>query len=141
MGELVTIGRVKFADVPDYFLERYDAEIAAWANNFARIGPVKSFMLREGGFADPSPDPEQGAELLVVKLIARLSRKGVEIEPLTERDCRLIARHVEKMQRNNVPARARLTEPPRPWLPFMPTIEKAEKIGANNATDGEGRKN
>jgi len=123
MGELITIGRVKFLAVPDYFLERYDDEIAAWANNFAKIGPVKSFVLREGGFADPSPDPEQGAELIVVRLFARLSRKGVEIEPYTERDRRNIARHCEKMQRQGVPARAQLAEPPRPWLPFMPEIK------------------
>jgi hypothetical protein len=122
MGEFVSIGRVKFRDVPDYFLQRYDGEIAAWANNFHKVGPVKSFVLREGGFADPSPNEEQGAELIVVKLIARLSRRGVEIEPFTERDRRNIARHVEKMQREGVPARTKLREPERPWIPFMPTL-------------------
>ena len=124
MRELVSIGRVKFSDIPDYFLERYDDEIAAWAQNFAKIGPVKAFVLREGHFADVSPNEEQGAELIQVKLIARLSRRGVEIEPLTERDCRNIARHCEKLRRLNVPARAVLVEPPRPWLPFMPMVGK-----------------
>jgi len=122
MGDLIRIGRVKFNDVPDYFLDRYDDEIAAWANNFAKIGPVKSFVLREGPFADPSPNEEQGAELIVVRLIARMSRKGVEIEPYRERDRRNIARHCEKMQKFGVPARARLIEPDRPWLPFMPKV-------------------
>jgi len=125
VGEILTIGRVKFYNVPDYFLERYDDEIAAWANNFAKIGPVKSFVLREGAFSNVSPDPEQGAELVVVRLIARMSRKGVEIEPYTVRDRRMIAVHCEKMIREGVPPRTRLAEPERPWLPFMPKLGTA----------------
>lgn len=119
---MITIGRVKIDRVPDYFLERYDAEIAAWAKNFEKIGPVKTFVLREGHFADPSPNEEQGAELIAVKLIAKMSRKGVEIEPLTKRDGELIRKHCAKMQLRGVPARARLREPVRPGLPFFPTI-------------------
>lgn len=119
---MIRVGRVKITDVPEYFMCRYDDEIAAWAGNFAKVGPVKSFVLREGSFADLSPDPEQGAVLIVVRLWARLSRRGVEISPYTERDRTLIALHCEKMQRSGVPARAILKEPPRPWLPFMPTM-------------------
>lgn len=117
---MITVGRVKFVGVPDYFIERYDREIAAWAQNFAKIGPVKSFVLREGYLSDLSPDPEQGAQLIRVQLIAKLSRKGVEISPLSVRDLTLIALHCEKMIRANVPPNAIMQEPPRPWLPFVP---------------------
>lgn len=121
---MITMGRVKIDRIPDYFLERYDDEIAAWAQNFAKIGPIKAIILREGNFADLSPNEEQGAELIQVRLLARMSGKGVEIEPFTHRDERLIANHCQKMQRHGVPARAILKEPPRPWLPFMPTVGK-----------------
>lgn len=119
---MLTVGRVKIDRIPDYFLERYDTEIAAWAANFEKIGPTKSFVLREGYLSDLSPDPEHGAVLIQVKLIARMSRKGVEISPLTVRDETLIALHCEKMQKAGVAARAVMKEPPRPGLPFMPSI-------------------
>lgn len=119
---MIRVGRVKIDGIPDYFLEKYDQEIAAWAQNFAKIGPVKSFILREGQLSDPSPDPEMGAQLIQVKLIAKMSRKGVEIAPYTERDRTLIALHCEKMQRARVPSNVVLPEPARPWLPFMPKV-------------------
>lgn len=119
---MITVGRVKIDRIPDYFMERYDFEIAAWANNFDKIGPIKSIVLREGPFSDPSPDEEMGPVLLQVRLLARMSRKGVEIEPFTKQDEMLIARHCEKMRRLKVPARAHFKEPERPWLPFMPTV-------------------
>jgi hypothetical protein len=122
---MITVGRVKVDRIPDYFMVRYDDEIAAWAANFAKIGPVKSIVLREGHLSEVSPNEEQGAELLQVKLLAKMSRRGVEIGPLTERDERLIANHCAKMQRLRVDARAVLKEPERPWLPFMPRIGKA----------------
>lgn len=117
---MITVGRVSFHDIPEYFLERYDSEIAAWASHFSKVGPVKSFVLKEGAFARSSPDPEQGAELLQVKLIAKMSRKGVEIKPYREIDKEIIAKHCARMQLAGVSSRARLVEPPRPWLPFMP---------------------
>ena len=117
---MITVGRVKFERIPDYFLERYDAEIAAWAENFRKIGPVKSFVLREGHLAATSPNPEQGAELIQVKLIARLCRQGVEISPLEPRDETLIALHCEKMARAGLGSKQFTPEPERPWLPFMP---------------------
>jgi hypothetical protein len=121
---MITIGRVTVNRIPDYFMERYDEEIAAWAQNFAKIGAVKSVVLKEGYFADLSPNEEQGAVLRQVRLIARMSRKGVEIEPLTKEDERLIANHCQKMKRAGVHPRMVLAEPERPWLPFMPTIGK-----------------
>lgn len=120
---MITVGQVKFDRIPDYFLERYDREIAAWAENFVKIGPVKSFVLREGHLAAPSPNPEQGAELIQVKLIARLSRKGVEISPLEPRDETLIALHCEKMERGGLGSKQYTPEPERPWIPFMPSIK------------------
>lgn len=114
---MITVGRVKIDGIPDYFMERYDGEIAAWATNFAKIGPVKSIVLREGHLAGMS---ENGFDLIQVKLIAKMSRKGVEIRPFGERDRTLIALHCEKMERAGVPARAMLVEPERAGVPFIP---------------------
>lgn len=119
----IRVGRVKIRRIPDYFMERYDREIGLWAQNFAKIGPVKSIVLREGYLADLSPNEEQGAQLIQVKLIAKMSGRGVEIEPLTRRDETLIALHCEKLQGAGIPAGMVLIEPERPWLPFMPRIE------------------
>jgi hypothetical protein len=119
---MITVGTVKIDRIPDFFLERYDREIAAWAQNFEKIGPVKSFILREGHMANVSPDPEQGAELIQVKLIAKMSRRGVEISPYTRRDETVIALHCEKMQRAGFRSKTFTPEPPRPGLPFLPTI-------------------
>lgn len=116
----ITCGPVRFIDIPEYFLERYTDEINAWAANIRKIGLVKSFILREGFLADPSPDPEYGAQLLGVKLVCKPWSGGVEISPLHERDKALIARHCEKMQKARLPANAVLAEPPRPFLPFVP---------------------
>jgi hypothetical protein len=110
--------------MPDWFVERYDDELAAWGSNFSKIGPIKSVVLREGHFSDLSPDPEQGAVLLQVKLLAEVSsrRDRVTVRPLGDQDEMLIARHCEKMQRLGVHPRAILKEPERPGIPFMPTI-------------------
>lgn len=132
----ITVGRVKIDRIPEYFLDRYDQEIAAWAMNAAKINPkvddkgrltesVKTFILREGEFSKPSPQEDQGAELLAVRLIARFSAKGVHIAPASEMDENLIANHCQKMQLLGVPARARLIEPARPGLPFLPNIRRA----------------
>jgi hypothetical protein len=116
-----------FDRIPDYFAERYNDEIEAWAANFSKIGPVKSVVLKEGPFADLSPDPEQGAVLLAVKLIAKMERRvgRVTVSPLGERDEELIRKHCEKMARLNIHPRKFWKEPARPWLPFMPTIGSA----------------
>lgn len=119
---MITVGRVKIDRIPDFFLERYDSEIAAWAGNFAKIGPVKSFVLREGHLSNPSPDPENGAELIQVKLIAKMSGKGVEITPYTPRDETLIALHCEKLKRAGLGSKQFTPEPVRPGLPAFPTI-------------------
>ena len=110
--------------MPDWFAVAYDDELTAWGANFSKIGPIKSIVLREGHFADLSPDPEQGAVLYQVKLIAEVSsrRDRVTVRPLGERDEALIARHCEKMLRLGVDPRVRLQEPERPGVPFMPTI-------------------
>ena len=112
-----------FDKIPEYFAIRYDDEIQAWARNFSKIGPVKNIVLREGKFADLSPDPEQGAQLIQVKLIAKMERiQGrVTVSPFSERDQEMIAKHCEKMERLRVPPLAILKEPERPWLPFMPS--------------------
>ena len=120
---MITVGRVQFNRIPDYFLERYDREIAAWANNFQKIGPVKSFVLREGHMAATSPNAEQGAELIQVKLICKMSRRGVEIAPLEQRDEVLIALHCEKMARAGLRSKQFTPEPERPWIPFMPSVK------------------
>jgi hypothetical protein len=133
-------------NIPDYFLTRYEREFAVWAMNWHKIGiselapiarpgavlrfgddpqvGVKAFVLAEGGLADPSPDEEQGAELKTVFILGRKHSRGIDIEPLTELDKKMIRQHVDKMVGAGVPARARLKEPPRPGLPFMPQIGK-----------------
>ncbi len=110
--------------MPDWFVICYDDEISAWGANFRKIGPIKSIVLREGHFADLSPDPEQGAVLYGVKLIAEISsrRDRVTVRPLSEQDEALIARHCEKMTRLGVDPRMVLKEPERAGIPFMPTI-------------------
>lgn len=110
--------------MPDYFVERYDDELSAWGANFSKIGPIKNIVLREGHFADLSPQEEQGAVLLGVQLVAEVSsqRDRVVVRPLSDQDEALIARHCEKMQRLGVPARAVLREPARPGLPFLPRV-------------------
>jgi hypothetical protein len=115
-----------FERIPDYFIERYNDELCAWGKNFAKIGVVKSIMLREGVFSDSSPNEEQGAKLMVVRLLARMSRQSrrVTVCPFSDMDEQLIAKHCEKMARLNISPRALLSEPKRPWLPFMPRIDK-----------------
>lgn len=119
---MITVGRVKFSRIPDYFLERYDEDLRKWADEIPR-GEFKSrrlFVFREGQFATPSPDPEQGAELIGAWLFCRISRKAVEIEPFTKADEDRIRVHCFRMQNLNIPARARLIEPPRPGIPTIP---------------------
>jgi hypothetical protein len=110
--------------MPEFFVQRYDAEISAWGANFGKIGPVKTIVLLEGRFADPSPNPEQGAVLLAVKLVAEVSSRKdrVVVRPLGEQDEALIARHCEKMMRLGVRAADVLVEPERPGIPFLPRI-------------------
>jgi hypothetical protein len=130
---MITVGRVKVDRIPDYFMVRYDDEIAAWARMWNDLDMhdndpnqrIKSFILREGYFSKKSPDEEQGRELVQVKLLGRMSRRGVEIEPYRKRDEMMIAAHCRKLQRLGVHPRAVLKEPERPGLPFMPRIGKA----------------
>ena len=116
-----------FDNIPDFFVERYNEEIEAWAANFSKVGPVKQVILKEGPFADVSPDPEQGAVLIGVKLIAKMERvRGrVTVSPMGERDEELIRKHCDKMVRLNIHPRKFWKEPERPWLPFMPTVGTA----------------
>jgi hypothetical protein len=110
--------------MPEFFIERYDDEMQAWGANFQKIGPIKHFVLREGYFADLSPNPENGAVLYRVALIAEVSSAcdKVTVRPLDEQSEAQIARHCEKMQRLGVPARAVLKEPERPGIPILPRI-------------------
>ena len=81
-------------------------------------------MLKEGYFADMSPNPENGAVLHAVKLVAEVSSRAdmVTVRPLGEEDEALIARHCEKMQRLGVGPRMFMKEPPRPGIPILPRI-------------------
>lgn len=108
--------------MPEWFVVKYDAELQAWGANFGKIGPIKTIVLREGYLSDLSPDPEQGAVLLGVRLVAEVStrRDRVTVRPLGEQDEALIARHCEKMERAGVDPRAVLREPLRAGIPFMP---------------------
>lgn len=117
----------EFLGIPDYFVERYGLELREWGRNLAKIGLRKHIILREGTLSDLSPNPEQGAVLLQVSLVADVERhKNGEIKLLikaeTEQDDMLIRKHCEKMQKMGIAAIAQLVEPERPWVPFMPTI-------------------
>jgi len=124
----------EFRKIPDFFIERYLEEMELWAKNFQKIGPVKSFILREGYWADASPNPEHGAVLIQVKLKAEVDRVEdisslyenvrVIVTPLNEEDEAKIRHHCERMEKLGVPSRLFTPEPPRPWLPFMPKIGK-----------------
>lgn len=119
-------------NLPDYFVKRYGLELREWGRNFSKIGMVKTIVLREGVLSDMSPDPEQGAVLLGVKLRASIEglkndEMMIEISPASEQDERVIANHVQKMTEIGIPARAELVEPPRPGMPFMPTIAGAKR--------------
>ena len=115
-------------DLPTYFLERYESEFAAWAAEIplGKFKPRRLIVFREGDVAEPSPDPEQGKQLLGAWLLARISRKGVEIEPFSERDREAIAKHCERMQAAGIPSRARLREPPRPGIPGLGKITNGD---------------
>ena len=121
-----------FEKIPDFFIERYDEELQAWGKNFRAIGPVKTFVLKEGHFADISPDPELGAVLLGCRLIARMERgftgrpPKMTVSPFDERDERIIANHCEKMIKLGIHPRQFWKEPPRPGMPF-PTINHPGK--------------
>lgn len=111
--------------IPDYFVHRYASELRAWAANFKKIGLIKTIVLREGGLSDLSPNEEQGAVLIGVKLLAKIDRlQGDDLQicasAASEQDEMLIRKHCEKMQRNKVPAGMVLVEPPRPGIPFLP---------------------
>src|SRR5579859_5316406 len=84
--------------MPDWFVERYDDELQAWGRNFSKIGAVKHIVLREGALSDLSPNPEYGAVLYRIGLIAEISDGGrrVTVRPLDEQSEALIARHCEK---------------------------------------------
>jgi hypothetical protein len=109
----------------DYFLERYFEEFQGWAKNFKKVGVVKSIVLKEGPFADPSPNEEMGPVLLQVKLIAKFDKRtqSVTIEPLGDQDERLIRNHVQKMKKIGIAARHFWKEAPRLWIPGMPAVD------------------
>ena len=88
--------------LPEFFCLRYDEELQRWGREFAEIGPVKGIVLKEGPFADPSPNPELGPVLIQVKLLAQMHERGVTVSPLTERDEEMIRRHCEKLVRLGV---------------------------------------
>lgn len=120
--QTITHGTVRFIDIPQWFLERYQHQFRYWSANLRTEGLVYGWTLREGYLADPSPDLELcGPQLIEVKLKCRPVHGYTEISPLEERDRMLIAKHCEKMERLGVPPDVQLQEPARPGVPFMPT--------------------
>lgn len=108
-----------FEKIPEYFVVRYDADMIAWATKFREIGPVKTVVLKEGYFSDPSPDPELGPQLLAVRLLARMERNRtrVTITPLTDMDEAMIRKHCEKLMRLGIGPQSVLPEPERSFTP------------------------
>lgn len=116
--------------VPEYFVLRYQFELREWARNLKKIGPTKHVVLREGSLSNLSPDEDLGAQLVQVTLKAKLESVGLDevqivVSAADEEQEQRIRKHVEKMQRNGVPPGAVLVEPERPWIPGMPTVDKA----------------
>lgn len=123
-------------ELPEYFVKRYGVELREWGRNMAKIGMVKTIVLREGTLSDISPAEDQGAVLRGVKLKAeKVRQKNDEIYLLisceTEADERIMRNHVQKMTGRGIPAVAELVEPIRPGMPFMPTV-----LGAKRNADG-----
>lgn len=128
------MARTVFERIPEYFVIKYDTELCAWGRNLRKIGPVKSFVLREGRFSDMSPDPEMGPVLIQVKLEMRVTRSGrtmvdgvsrevaieITVFPHSDLDEEKIRRHCEKMERLKVNPRGVLIEPARAGIPFLP---------------------
>lgn len=115
--------------VPEYFVNRYQAELRAWAANLKRVGTEKHVVLREGNQADMSPDPELGAQLIQVTLKCKIERiQGDELQIVVsaadEEQEWLIRRHCEKLEKQGIPPGMALVEPERPFVPFMPTIQQ-----------------
>ena len=120
----------EFESIPEWFVERYNEEIVAWGLNFRKIGPVKTIVLKEGRLSDVSPAEDQGMVLKGARLKAEFVRKPytgeldkVIVRPASDADESIIARHCEKMQKANWPARLFDKEPTRPGLPVFPTIK------------------
>lgn len=111
--------------VPDYFVQRYQDELRAWAANLKQIGLTKHIILREGVFSDMSPDEELGAQLIQVELKAKIERIDndelrIVVSASDDEHERRIKKHCEKLQRKKIPAGMVLVEPPRAGVPFMP---------------------
>jgi hypothetical protein len=121
---IITHDSVRFIDLPQWFLTRYQHHFRDWSKNIREIGLVHQWYLKEGYLSDLSPDPELGAQLIEVKLKCLPWSGGVEISPLEERDRALIAKHVEKMEKAGIPPDVILQEPARPGVPFMPHAEQ-----------------
>lgn len=128
MKSVITHGNVRFVDIPQWFLDRYQHHFRDWSANIGEKGLVHGWYLKEGYLADLSPDAELGAQLIEVKLKCRPVRGYTEISPLEERDRMLIARHCEKMERAGIPPDVILQEPPRPGVPFMPHTIKPPQM-------------
>ncbi len=127
----------RFVGIPEWFVKHYNEQLSEWARNMRAINEsnareglprnTKRIVLREGVFADVSPNPEMGPVLLQVTLRMRVARAEgpkvthVEIAPHTEHDAELIRKHVEKMERLRVDPMKRLIEPARAGIPFMPS--------------------
>ena len=114
-------------DIPQYFLERYQAEFNAWAAQIptGEFHPTRWFAFNDGDLAPWSPDREQGRAMLGAWLFAkrwvgRDGRNHVEIEPYRESDKEAIFKHCERMRKAGIPAWARLAEPARPGIPGLP---------------------
>lgn len=142
--DVAAMTKVTFERLPEYFIRAHSEEIGAWGANMGEINRqnaaeglppnTKRVILREGYFADVSPDPEMGPVIRRVTLRAEVRRSGMTIRggrpvniaieiaimPHTEDDERLIRRHCEKMTKLGVDPGKRLVAPPAAGIPFLP---------------------
>lgn len=90
-----------FEQLPDVFVELYDAEFRAWAANFKKVGRVAAFKLKQP--VEPLVVARDQRRIVGVRLQADLDRSKPQmprmvIRPQTDADAEAIARHVVDMR-------------------------------------------
>lgn len=136
--------KVIFERLPDYFIRAHAEEIGEWGRNMGAINRqnaaeglppnTKRVILREGYFADVSPNPEMGPVIRRVTLRCEVRRSGmtlrnglpvnvaieIAIFPHGDADEAMIRNHCQKMVGLGVSPEKRLVAPPAAGIPFLP---------------------
>lgn len=88
-----------FDQIPDAFVELYDAQFRTWAREFRRRGKRCAIVFHVKPGSVPILDGEGRRVVRGVWLEAQVEGGGrMVIRPATEHDAEMIARHVREMQ-------------------------------------------